>query len=134
MSDSEQSALADDAPPAKMAKVSKPDLYKPPTNEELTQLRETENLFQSSLFRMQVSSYNVWSIADINLNKEIATSWNIYRTGCCLTWSGSQAMHEYIMGYWLAQGWVQIWWIESNTNTFCFVQINTNTASNFQFK
>ena len=59
MSDSEQSALADDAPPAKMAKVSKPDLYKPPTNEELTQLRETENLFQSSLFRMQVGSYNV---------------------------------------------------------------------------
>ncbi|XP_033188012.1 nucleolar protein 6 Mat89Ba [Bombus vancouverensis nearcticus] len=30
------------------------DLYKPPTAEELNQLRETENLFHSNLFRLQI--------------------------------------------------------------------------------
>ncbi|KAI8481867.1 Nucleolar protein 6 [Branchiostoma belcheri] len=34
--------------------MGKPDLYRPPTNEEMNQLKETENLFQSSLFRMQI--------------------------------------------------------------------------------
>nr|XP_014349230.1 PREDICTED: nucleolar protein 6 [Latimeria chalumnae] len=33
--------------------LSKKDLYKPPTNEELNQLKETENLFHSSLLRLQ---------------------------------------------------------------------------------
>ena len=41
-------------PPQKMAKLSQADLYKPPTNEELNSLKETKNLFHSSLFRMQV--------------------------------------------------------------------------------
>ncbi|XP_060711362.1 nucleolar protein 6 [Hemiscyllium ocellatum] len=35
-------------------KLSKRELYKPPTNEELNQLKETENLFHSTLLRMQV--------------------------------------------------------------------------------
>ncbi|XP_064421100.1 nucleolar protein 6 isoform X2 [Latimeria chalumnae] len=34
--------------------LSKKDLYKPPTNEELNQLKETENLFHSSLLRLQI--------------------------------------------------------------------------------
>lgn len=38
----------------KVPKLSKGKLYKPPTNEELNQLKETENLFHSTLFRMQV--------------------------------------------------------------------------------
>lgn len=42
-------------PPEKKAKISKKELYRPPTNEELNQLKETENLFHSSLFRLQVS-------------------------------------------------------------------------------
>ena len=43
------------APPdAKKPRLSKSSLYKPPTNEELQELKETETLFQSSLFRMQV--------------------------------------------------------------------------------
>ena len=33
-------------------------LYKPPTNEELNRLRETENLFHSTLFRLQVKALN----------------------------------------------------------------------------
>lgn len=37
------------------AKLSRAELYKPPTNEELTQLKETEDLFHSSLLRLQVS-------------------------------------------------------------------------------
>ena len=37
------------------AKLRRKDLYKPPTNDELNQLRETESLFHSSLFRLQVS-------------------------------------------------------------------------------
>lgn len=41
-------------PPEKKAKISKKELYRPPTNEELNQLKETENLFHSSLFRLQV--------------------------------------------------------------------------------
>ncbi|GCC43194.1 hypothetical protein chiPu_0027140, partial [Chiloscyllium punctatum] len=35
-------------------KLNKRELYKPPTNEELNQLKETENLFHSTLLRMQV--------------------------------------------------------------------------------
>lgn len=41
-------------PVSKVTKMSKKDLYKPPTNEELNQLKETENLFHSTLFRLQV--------------------------------------------------------------------------------
>jgi hypothetical protein len=43
-------------PAAKKLNKAKTDLYRPPTNEELQQLRETEYLFHSSLFRLQVCS------------------------------------------------------------------------------
>ena len=43
---------------AKYARLSKGELYKPPTNEEIQQLKETENLFHSSLFRMQVRCFS----------------------------------------------------------------------------
>ncbi|XP_041278004.1 nucleolar protein 6 isoform X2 [Onychostruthus taczanowskii] len=36
------------------AKLSRAELYKPPTSEELTQLKETEDLFHSSLLRLQI--------------------------------------------------------------------------------
>ena len=36
-------------------KKFKSSLYKPPTSSELNELKETENLFHSNLFRMQVS-------------------------------------------------------------------------------
>ncbi|XP_017766382.1 PREDICTED: nucleolar protein 6 [Eufriesea mexicana] len=39
--------------PKKKRKLNK-DLFKPPTVEELNQLRETENLFHSNLFRLQI--------------------------------------------------------------------------------
>ncbi|KOC59379.1 Nucleolar protein 6, partial [Habropoda laboriosa] len=42
-----------DTAPKKKKKLNK-DLYKPPTVEELNQLRETENLFHSNLFRLQI--------------------------------------------------------------------------------
>ncbi|XP_078616347.1 nucleolar protein 6-like [Branchiostoma floridae x Branchiostoma japonicum] len=45
---------AADQRPTKSVRTGKPDLYRPPTNEEMNQLKETENLFQSSLFRMQI--------------------------------------------------------------------------------
>ncbi|XP_078077355.1 nucleolar protein 6 [Mustelus asterias] len=35
-------------------KLRKRELYKPPSNEELSQLKETENLFHSTLLRMQI--------------------------------------------------------------------------------
>lgn len=35
-------------------KLCKAELYKPPTNEELSHLKETENLFHSNLLRLQV--------------------------------------------------------------------------------
>ncbi|XP_048360668.1 nucleolar protein 6-like isoform X2 [Sphaerodactylus townsendi] len=35
-------------------KISKATLYKPPTSEELSRLKETENLFHSNLLRLQV--------------------------------------------------------------------------------
>lgn len=56
--DADKWSRLEEGPPRKKAKLSsdKPSLYKPPTSEELHQLRETENLFQSSLFRMQVGS------------------------------------------------------------------------------
>lgn len=37
------------------AKLSRAELYRPPTSEELSQLKETEDLFHSSLLRLQVS-------------------------------------------------------------------------------
>ncbi|XP_075383089.1 nucleolar protein 6 isoform X2 [Mycteria americana] len=36
------------------SKLSRAELYKPPTSEELSQLKETEDLFHSSLLRLQV--------------------------------------------------------------------------------
>nr|CAD7260993.1 unnamed protein product [Timema shepardi] len=39
----------------KKTKTLDPKLYKPPTVKELNQLRETENLFNSNLFRLQLS-------------------------------------------------------------------------------
>lgn len=42
-------------PASKIPRLAKGDLYKPPTNEELNQLKETENLFHSTLFRMQIT-------------------------------------------------------------------------------
>lgn len=45
--------IGDTEPAAKKAKIK--DLYKPPTNDELNDLKETENLFRSNLFKMQVS-------------------------------------------------------------------------------
>ncbi|XP_002731732.1 nucleolar protein 6, partial [Saccoglossus kowalevskii] len=42
-------------PPTKRSKLSKAELYKPPTNVELTTLKETSALYESSLFRMQIS-------------------------------------------------------------------------------
>ncbi|KZC04307.1 Nucleolar protein 6 [Dufourea novaeangliae] len=42
-----------DTAPKKKKKFEK-DLYKPPTVEELNQLKETENLFNSNLFRLQI--------------------------------------------------------------------------------
>uniref|UniRef100_A0A8C3K0Z5 Nucleolar protein 6 n=1 Tax=Calidris pygmaea TaxID=425635 RepID=A0A8C3K0Z5_9CHAR len=36
------------------AKLSRAELYKPPTSEELSQLKETEDLFHSSLLRLQI--------------------------------------------------------------------------------
>ena len=49
------------APPKKKARLSKTGLYKPPTSDEINQLKETENLFQSSLLRMQVGVASLYS-------------------------------------------------------------------------
>lgn len=38
----------------KPVKLSRAELYKEPTSEELNRLRETESLFHSSLLRLQV--------------------------------------------------------------------------------
>ena len=48
-------------PPKKKAKLGKTGLYKPPTSDEINQLKETENLFQSSLLRMQVGAASLYS-------------------------------------------------------------------------
>ncbi|XP_072215381.1 nucleolar protein 6 [Excalfactoria chinensis] len=42
------------APALEPVKLSRAELYKPPTNEELNQLKETEDLFHSSLLRLQI--------------------------------------------------------------------------------
>lgn len=49
------SPRSNNEPPFKQAKLTRAELYKPPTNEELNQLKETENLFHSTLFRMQIT-------------------------------------------------------------------------------
>ncbi|XP_033750343.1 nucleolar protein 6-like [Pecten maximus] len=48
-----QSSAEDDATSA--TKISKKSLFKPPSNDELNHLKETENLYHSSLFRMQIT-------------------------------------------------------------------------------
>ncbi|XP_056022983.1 nucleolar protein 6-like isoform X2 [Ostrea edulis] len=53
--DHQTEAESSGEPPGKRAKIFKKDLYRPPTNEELNQLKETQNLFHSSLFRLQVN-------------------------------------------------------------------------------
>ncbi|OXB79791.1 UNVERIFIED_CONTAM: hypothetical protein H355_012851 [Colinus virginianus] len=49
-----KAAAAAPAPALQPVKLSKAELYKPPTSEELNQLKETEDLFHSSLLRMQI--------------------------------------------------------------------------------
>ncbi|XP_053557019.1 nucleolar protein 6 isoform X2 [Bombina bombina] len=46
--------LAPETEILKPVKLSKSELYKPPTNEELNRLKETENLFHTNLLRMQI--------------------------------------------------------------------------------
>lgn len=56
MTDKKRKKVIDDvidSMPKKKKKLHS-DLYKPPTAEELNQLRETENLFHSNLFRLQI--------------------------------------------------------------------------------
>lgn len=48
--------VENDVPPIKIRKLQYDDeLYKPPCSEELHTLKETANLFHSTLFRLQVS-------------------------------------------------------------------------------
>ena len=42
------------SPPKRKKEKLEKNLYKQPTTEELSQLRETENLFHSNLFRLQI--------------------------------------------------------------------------------
>lgn len=42
------------------AKMSRSDLYKPPTAQELNQLKEAESLFHCSLLKMQVRPLTNW--------------------------------------------------------------------------
>lgn len=51
--DKKRKAVNPDSPLKKKAKINK-DLFKQPTVEELNELRETENLFQSNLIRLQI--------------------------------------------------------------------------------
>uniref|UniRef100_A0A8U7P564 Nucleolar protein 6 n=1 Tax=Corvus moneduloides TaxID=1196302 RepID=A0A8U7P564_CORMO len=48
------------------AKLSRAELYKPPTSEELTQLKETEDLFHSSLLRLQLTD-QAWLSKDVKV-------------------------------------------------------------------
>ncbi|XP_052794278.1 nucleolar protein 6-like isoform X2 [Mya arenaria] len=47
--------LPEGVPASKVSRNNKGDLYRPPTNEELNELKETENLFHSTLFRLQIT-------------------------------------------------------------------------------
>lgn len=42
------------SPSSQQQKKKKKDLYKPPTSDEISRLKETENLFNSNLFRLQI--------------------------------------------------------------------------------
>lgn len=56
ISNKKRTKIIDDSIDNSLKKKRKLDknLYKPPTVEELNQLRETENLFHSNLFRLQI--------------------------------------------------------------------------------
>ena len=53
-SDSAAEGETPSSPTLKKAKLSKEKLYKPPTSEELANLKETQNLYQSGIFRLKV--------------------------------------------------------------------------------
>lgn len=50
-------------------KLSRNDLYRPPTAEELNQLKEAESLFHCSLLKMQVRSLSLLSTLSKAMNK-----------------------------------------------------------------
>ena len=54
-SDSAAEGETPSSPTVKKPKLSKEKLYKPPTSEELANLKETQNLYQSGIFRLKVS-------------------------------------------------------------------------------
>ncbi len=61
-----QSAKQDDTKPSFHYSDNKESLYRPPTSEELNSLRETENLFHSSLLHMQINEL----LAEVCLRKK----------------------------------------------------------------
>ena len=60
----------------KHPRLSNSELYQPPSAEEMIQLKETENLFQSSLFRMQVITINCF--LRLNAFVVLIEEWEIY--------------------------------------------------------
>lgn len=62
-----------DTVPKKRKKTGK-DLYKPPTADELNQLRETENLYHSNLFRLEIEEI----LNEVKLAKKYKTLFNCW--------------------------------------------------------
>lgn len=51
-------------------KLSRSDLYRPPTAEELNQLKEAESLFHCSLLKMQVRHRSDLLYMNMNMNRD----------------------------------------------------------------
>lgn len=62
-----QTSVTDQPSGSKRFKLSKDNLYKPPTSEELNTLKETENLFHSNLFRLQIDEL----LAEVKVKKKV---------------------------------------------------------------
>ena len=61
---------------SKKVKLSSSELYNPPTNDELNELRETESLFKSSIVRLQVSEL----LTEVMIKEKRQNSINKYVT------------------------------------------------------
>ncbi|KAL3865413.1 hypothetical protein ACJMK2_042804 [Sinanodonta woodiana] len=106
MEDDESSPNVSDEPPQKKIKLSKKKLYMPPTNDELNQLRETENLFHSSLFRMQISEL----LSEVRLKEKRKRIMNIAakELGQILIKLPAGKEHDLMHQKWLTQSGFQV--------------------------
>nr|CAB3264395.1 nucleolar protein 6-like [Phallusia mammillata] len=108
-----------DGPPP--AKLSRSELYKPPTNEELMDLRETEMLFHSNLVKLEIKE----TLKEISLHDKKRAEIDVYL----------HSLHETIMSSQETESAAlqSMAWLDSSSVSFPFVCNPTKVKGNMKF-